>query len=357
MMDIIIVGAGPVGLTAGVELVRQGANVLIIDKRNAASTLSRAVGINPKSLKLLEPSGVTARLLEKGIVLKNARFYQGNKLLTELPLGCVEPVQYGFNFMLGLPQDETERILCDRFRELGGKLYYNEALVHLTQDDKKVQAHLASGELIEADYLIGADGIHSSTRSLLNLKLTRRQLEGLWSIADAEVESQALNEGLSLYMLANGEVAIIVPIGKDRYRFVSNTENVLESLPFKPEIKALKREGQFTITLSQVERYQKGRVFLAGDAAHSHSPAGGRGMNLGIADACELARRLMDGSHHDYSASRHLEGKKVIQGSEFLRKSVSAKNPVKRALFFSAFKLIHHLPFLQRRLANKLLYG
>lgn len=356
-MQVIIAGAGPVGLTAGVELIRRGVDVLILDKREAASTLSRAVGINPQSLQLLKDSGVTEKLLSCGIPLKYSYFHQMGKLLAKVNLTKAYPVKFGFNFMLALAQDETERLLREHFLEQGGKLYYQEELVNLIQDDKKVQVHLKSGELIEADFLIGADGVHSKTRQLLGIDIERRPLPGVWSIADARVSNLGLEKALSLYMLPKGGVAIIVPIGRDRYRFVSNTKNVLHSLPFTPEINEVYREGQFTISLSIAKSYQQGRVFLAGDAAHSHSPAGGKGMNLGISDACELAKRLVEGSYDKYTSSRHQEGKKVLRDSEFLRKTVSTKNPIKRLILFIFFKLINYVPLLQKKLAYKLLYG
>jgi 2-polyprenyl-6-methoxyphenol hydroxylase-like FAD-dependent oxidoreductase len=119
-MNILIIGAGPVGLTAGVELARRGAHVEIIEKKEAGSTLSRAIGINPHSLKILEASGVTEKLLAEGIKYEAAHFYHKSKYWVTLQLNAASPVQYGYNFMLGLPQDRTEAILYEVFISLGG---------------------------------------------------------------------------------------------------------------------------------------------------------------------------------------------------------------------------------------------
>jgi len=357
-MHIIIVGAGPTGLTAGVELVRKGISVEIIDKKKQGSTLSRAVGINPHSLKILEASGVTKKLLEEGIKYHAAYFYRGAKPWVTLKLTAAFPVQYGYNFMLGLPQDETESILRDTFIKLGGIVHYDTELENITSEDDEVTVTTIAGKTLKGDYVIGADGVHSVTRDLIGIEAEDFELKDFWSIADVDVSDWAYaTEGVSLYSMGQGKIVFVAPIGKNRFRFVSNTKRVLDDVPFKMDITNIRREAEFRINISQVKTYSKGRVFLAGDAAHSHSPAGGRGMNLGIADAADLAEKLVNGKLSEYTASRYKEGKKIIAGSEMLRKALTTTNPIKRYITLSMLKVITAIPVLQKKIAAKFLYG
>ena len=117
-MKILIVGAGPAGLTAAVELARRGVETKVIDKRTSQATLSRAVGITPRSLKTLELSGVTQELISEGIQIKGVKIYHQSKRLLDMPLQ-VNPLQYGYGFMLGLPQDRTEFHLRKAYEKFG----------------------------------------------------------------------------------------------------------------------------------------------------------------------------------------------------------------------------------------------
>ncbi|MCH9756927.1 MAG: FAD-dependent monooxygenase [Gammaproteobacteria bacterium] len=357
-MHVIIVGAGPTGLTAGIELARRDVSVEIIDKKKQGSTLSRAVGINPHSLKLLEDSGVTEKLLVAGIKYHAAHFYRGAKPWVTLKLTAAFPVQYGYNFMLGLPQDETESILRDTFIQLGGVVHYDTELEDIISEDDEVSVTTVTGKTLKGDYVIGADGVHSTTRHLVGIKPEDFELKGFWSIADIDVSDWAYAvEGVSLFSLGKGKIVFVAPIGKNRFRFVSNTKRVLDEVPFKLDITNIRREAEFKISISQVKTYSKGRVFLAGDAAHSHSPAGGRGMNLGMADAADLAEKMVNGQLSEYTESRYKEGKKIIAGSEMMRKILTTTNPIKRYAALSMLKLIATIPALQKKVAAKFLYG
>jgi 2-polyprenyl-6-methoxyphenol hydroxylase-like FAD-dependent oxidoreductase len=356
-MHVIIIGAGPTGLTAGIELARRGVDVEIIDKKELGSTLSRAVGINPCSLKTLEASGVTEKLLAKGIPYYAAHIYHGDKPWATLKLTDASPMQYGYNFMLGLPQDETETILHETFIKLGGAIHYNTALEDITQHDDSVSITTNIGKELHGDYLIGADGAHSMTRQCIKIPCEHIELPELWSIADIDAHDTSITKSVSLYLLKQGKMVFIAPIGEHRFRLVSNTKRVLDTIPVDLNISHIRREADFKVTIAQVQAYQKGRVFLAGDAAHTHSPAGGRGMNLGIADAADLAEKLVQGTESSYTQSRHQEGKKIIAGSEMLRKMFSTTNPLKHMLILLMFKIISFVPVLQKKFANKFLYG
>ena len=160
---ILIVGAGPTGLTAAVELARRGIIADIIDKRDAASTWSRAVGILPSSLKLLEPSGVTAKLLQAGIHVGGIdAYYKGRKTMSA-------PFDVDQATLIALPQDETETILRESFEEYGGRVTYSCELTNISQTEDNVLVEFENKDQSSYDYVIGADGINSKVRESQNI--------------------------------------------------------------------------------------------------------------------------------------------------------------------------------------------
>ncbi len=357
---VIIIGAGPTGLTAGVELLRRGKSATIIEKRITGSTLSRAVGINPKSLHLLKKSGVTQQLLDSGVSYKQANFYDEKHFLVSIPFKQ-ENIRHGHDIVLGLPQDQTEEILKNKFTELGGIIHYGTEFADIKQDDCGVTIMTRTGQEMPCDYALGADGIHSTVRKALNIPYEGYELKKIWSIADAELKNWNCREGPNLFMLGKGDVLVVVPFRGARCRVVSNTENALETLPNFLKEQGLKigkvyREGQFTVALKQVKDYSKGRVFLAGDAAHCHSPVGGRGMNLGIANAAKFAELLSADKLPGYTKICHEEGKGVLEGSEFLRRRITSTG-FERFSITLGLKTIGRLPTVQRWVAKELLYG
>ncbi len=354
-MKVLIAGAGPTGLVTGVELARRGVLVTVIERRSGGSTLSRAVGINPRSLEILTVSGVTEKLLEQGIKYKFIQFYKGATAWVNLPL-TIAPIQHGHNYMLGLPQDQTEEILREALIKFGGEIKFNKELKNVSQNQNEVTIETTSGEKISADYLVGADGIRGATREAVGIERVSTELPGVWSIADAEVDNWPHLNAATICLMRRGKMAAIIPLGGIRLRLISNTENVLSTLPLDIHITKVHREGQFNILLSHVKQYHKDRVYLAGDAAHSQSPAGGRGMNLGIADAADLAKRLVEGGLESYDCDRQAEGKLVMDGAEQIRRTfVSAQ--IKRGLIYLFLKIVSKVPFLQRKLSSKFLYG
>ena len=346
---ILIVGAGPTGLTAAVELARHGIIADIIDKRDAASTWSRAVGILPSSQRLLEPSGVTAKLLQAGIHVRGINaYYKGRKTMSA-PFNTEQPT------LIALPQDETETILRESFEEYGGRVTYSFELTSLSQTENSVLVEFDNDDQTSYDYVIGADGINSKVRESQNISFDGFVVPDEWSIADIELEDWENPDRFSIFINDDGIVAIVVPIGTDRYRVIANRPDALKRLPIPINITKIRREGNFHISVKQAASYQKGRVFLAGDSAHCHSPVGGRGMNLGMADAVDLARRFAQNDLTDYSTVRHAAGKEILELTERGRKIVSSKNPFLKGAIRMAFTVIDKSRSLQKRVTNLIL--
>ena len=351
-MRVLIVGAGPTGLTSGIELARSGIHVEIIDQKLEPSKLSRAVGILPRSLGVLAPSGVTKNLLEEGIKLQEVRIFSVTSRILSLSLKGGHSEQ---DYVIALAQNRTENILRNTFIKFGGSITYGKKLVSLTQHTDHIVIETSDGHEDSYDIVIGADGIKSRTRECLGIEYQGYDLPETWSIADVEVHNWWNKGVFTISLLSSGRVVVVVPLEQDRFRVISNTEDALATLPLSMNVIHKHREGKFNISIRQASCYGKGRVFLAGDAAHCHSPVGGRGMNLGISDAAELASCITTNRLNNYSTSRHLVGSKTIAASERARRLLTSENYLMRRMIISGFHSIDLFQFLQRPLARVIL--
>ena len=354
---ILIAGAGPTGLTAAVELARRGIVPRVIDRKSDPLALSRAVGINAHSLMLLEESGVSERLLAEGVQVRRARFHHGERLLVEIRL---DRLNHKYNFMLCLPQDRTEAILLERFREVGGDVEFGVGLERLEQRDGKALATLrhedgGRAEEAEVGLVLGADGARSTVRAAVGIAYDGFDLDGAWGIADVDSVAWPYHDRICGFMLPHGGMVVVLPIATQRYRVVANRERALEQVPGGMPVDTVRREGQFDIAIRQAPSYRQGCVFLAGDAAHCHSPAGVRGMNLGIADAVSFARRVSEDELAGYSETRHAHGRATIRASESGRRALTATNPLVRPIVRTVMRLAGYMPFLQKRIAREAL--
>lgn len=349
-MKILIVGAGPSGLTAALELTRQGIMPDIIDKKQEPSSLSRAVGIFPATMKLLEPSGVTERLEAEAIIAKNIRFHKEARQIAELKIAQFD--EKFFN-LYALAQDRTEAIFSDRFHELGGRVEYGAELTGLTDNEEGVEVQI-NNETCHYDLVIGADGAGSRVRQLMGIDFVGYDLDGHWSIADIYTDDYT-SEDFCVYFKDTRKVVIMIPIEVGRFRVISNSDDALGELPIEIPISRIKRSAKFQISVRQAETYAKGHVYLVGDAAHAHSPVGGRGMNLGIADAADLAGRIIHGGLEDYHKDRHKEGKRIINFTERGRKLVLSNSRFVRSLVFMMIGLVSRSSTLSRRAVKNIL--
>ncbi|MFE1927030.1 FAD-dependent monooxygenase [Streptomyces asoensis] len=341
--DVLIAGAGPVGLSAAAELRRHGVQCRLVDRLPARLPYAKAVGIQPRTLEIWDRMGLARTMLEAAAVLRGQLVYVNGRERARLDLTLPPEVPYGF---AALPQYDTERLLEEYVAGLGTRVERGTELLSFTQDDGGVTARLrtASGtdEEVRAGYLIGCDGAHSTVRKGLGLTFEGAAFDEEYMLGDVEAD-WALPHGYGIRSVHHGadgtpdDVLVCVPLpGTGRYRMsmlvppelstrtggggtppttdargdgdgvahglttdegrapeLHHLQAVVDRLaPVPAVLSRLRWSSVFRISHRIVDRYADGRVFVAGDAAHIHPPTGAQGMNTGVQDACNLAWKM-----------------------------------------------------------------
>lgn len=338
---ILIVGAGPSGFTAALELARRKIPFQLIERREGPSPLSRAVGILPGSMAIFADCGVADAIRENAIEAEAFEIYDRSD-----PVASIRMDGHPDSSMriLCLPQDRTEAILREGVERHGGTVEYGQAFEALSQDNDCVTATV-NGRSDTYAAVLGCDGARSSVRSAIGLEAEGFDLAEDWSIADLDIPEWQ-DRRFRISLLPQGELVLIAPIAAGRFRMVTTEPDPLALNPIRLPDHTVRRTDVFRIGIRQVPNYRVGNVWLAGDAAHTHSPVGGRGMNLGIADASEWVRRYVDGTLDGYGASRHAQGKETIETTERIRKMLVNASPLQRKAILLAARLTGMASFL-----------
>jgi 2-polyprenyl-6-methoxyphenol hydroxylase-like FAD-dependent oxidoreductase len=366
--DVLVIGAGPVGLTMAAELARYGVGVRIVDKAAQRTDKSKALVLWSRTLELIDRMGCGASFVAAGIKVREADIIAGGETIGRVNFDGLEtPHPYG----LMLPQSETERLMEQHLNSLGVQVERRVELTRFVADEDAVTAFLrradGSEETVDVDWMIGCDGAHSAVRHGLGLEFEGDTLPSHWVLADLHLTGGPPLDEIKTYWHEAGPL-VIFPIGPGRYRIVADAgEPKAGEHPPDPtleEVQALLDQrgpsgvkasqpiwlSGFTINERKVADYRSDRVFLAGDAAHVHSPAGGQGMNTGMQDAINLAWKLAlvcPGSAKpepllgSYSAERSEVGREVLANAgrlttiALIRGAVaqSIRNHVARLLF------------------------
>ena len=301
---VLVVGAGPTGLVLACVLARAGIPLRLIDKAEAPPVTSRALGIFPRTMELFEKIGVLEEMLKAGVKISGLTIHPDFHSPVTLGFESLPPP---FPFALSLPQADTEAILRKKLAENGISIEYGTELVGFAQDRKGVRVVLRQEgreSHLFTQWVVGCDGAHSSVRHILGAPFEGIRMRDRFVLADVEADSPFPEDEGQAFLSGHGVLAML-PLGRGRFRIIADRAPDLESLDID-EIRRLVRErlpreipirnpswlSQFVITRRQVRHYREGHVFLAGDAAHIHSPVGGQGMNTGIQDAFNLGWKL-----------------------------------------------------------------
>jgi 2-polyprenyl-6-methoxyphenol hydroxylase-like FAD-dependent oxidoreductase len=333
--EVVVVGAGPTGLLLAGDLARAGVSCAVFERRAERSGLTRAFAVHARTLEQLDARGVADQLIACGTPVPELRFFAGAALdLSRLPSR--------FPYLLVTPQYQTERVLEEWARPLGADIRYGTEVTGLTQHPGAVEVKVRQDgnpdRVVRAGWVVGADGMHSTVRQALGMPFPGKRV--VRSVMLADVRLAQPPPDVVIVNGPGGAFALIAPFGDGWYRVIAwhRRNQPPEDAPLHlAEVCEVTRQvfgsdygmhdprwlSRFHGDERQVPRYRDGRVLLAGDAAHVHSPAGGLGMNTGIQDAANLGWKLAatvhgwapEGLLDTYQAERHPVGRQVLRNS------------------------------------------
>jgi 2-polyprenyl-6-methoxyphenol hydroxylase-like FAD-dependent oxidoreductase len=382
--DVIVVGAGPTGLMLACELAMRGISVRLLERRAETPNITRAFAVHARTLELLDCRGLADELLSQGVPVYEVAPVPGAVLdLRKLPSR--------YPMLLIAPQSATERVLEARAVQLGVHFSWGSDVVGLTQDATGVTVELSDGTALRAKYVVGCDGAHSIVRRLAGIDFVGSQYETHILLADVRIPNPPA-EGLFARNSAAG-IVLLVPFGDGWFRAIA-WDRLREQAPLsepvtEDEIRGafqriagddlgmseMRWSSRFLSERKQARSYRVDRVFVAGDAAHVHSPLGGQGMNTGIGDAVNLGWKLAEAVRREgagsggqersdrgsitrlldsYQSERHPVGTQVLRMTDAFNKLVLGTSAIRRVFRRVAITTILALPVGRRTLGGLL---
>ncbi|MEY9872572.1 2-polyprenyl-6-methoxyphenol hydroxylase-like FAD-dependent oxidoreductase [Streptacidiphilus sp. MAP12-33] len=373
---IIVVGAGPVGLTVALELARRDVPVRIVDRLEAPTTESRAILVHSRSLEMLDRIGLVDEVIASGVRTDAMELHANGGKLARIELGVVDSP---YPYSVTTAQTETERILTAALATHGVTVDRGVTLTALTQDDSGVRATVrhADGheEELTGSWLVGADGGHSEVRHQIGAALAGSFKGERFLMGDVNATHDLDPHTMYTFFSPHDGPLLVFPMRGDRVRLIAQVattadgpatvewlQRVVDERSDQPiAIRDTRWLTTFDIHHAQVPQYRAGRVFLAGDAAHIHSPAGGQGMNTGIQDAFNLGWKLALAATGEagpalldsYHAERHPVGAKVIEFTTQLTRVGTVANPIVQKLRNTVAHAATALAPVQQAMADK----
>ncbi|NUW37380.1 FAD-dependent monooxygenase [Nonomuraea sp. SMC257] len=316
MTNVLIVGSGPTGLTLGIELARRGVAFRIVERSSGPAEGVRGKGLQPRTLEVFDDLGVIDEILATGSAYPPLRSYQGEQVVWEGRMDEPREPSPGVPYpnLVMQPQWRTERILRDRLAELGGHVEYGAGVTAVEQDAESVTATLATGERVRCSHLVAADGGRSTVRKLLGVGFLGDTYESDRAVL-ADVRTRDLDRDhwhLWGDMAAKVLHVSLCPLpGTDVFQLVApytgedDPRRILAEHAPHVTLDEVIWRSEYRVNVRMAERFRVGRVFLAGDAAHVHSPAGGQGLNTGVQDAYNLGWKLALGGERLLDTYEH----------------------------------------------------
>ena len=357
---VLVVGAGPAGMVAALELSRFGIPVRLVEKTAEPATTSRAISVQARTLELFEQRGIAAPLVELGNKGPYASIYGGGKRVFRLDYQSIDSK---FNYTLYVSQADTERILREALEKAGVKTERNVTMTAFAQQeqDTGVSAVLQHGdgklEQFSCTYMIDAEGAHSVARATLGLQFKGKSLEDNYALGDLHVEGDLPPTDLHIFSSEFGFMGMF-PLGNERFRIIASNPISKPSKDTEPSQDELQQiydqrshiparfydmswSSWFRINSRMIHHLNVGRVFLGGDSAHIHSPAGGQGMNTGMQDMINLSWKLamvMKGQAkpellETYHADRVPVIENVLTKTENLTDTIGSESTLFRSVF------------------------
>jgi 2-polyprenyl-6-methoxyphenol hydroxylase-like FAD-dependent oxidoreductase len=364
-VDVAVVGAGPTGLMLACELALGGVSVRVLEERASTPNITRAFAVHARTLELLDARGLADDLLPRGVPIYQFAPPGGRTLdLRELP--------GRWAMLLIVPQSGTEQVLETRADDLGVPIVRGAKVVGLTQDGDGVTLKCEGGDTVRAKYVVGCDGAHSAVRSLVGIDFAGKQYETHILLADVRL-GRAPQDTLTGVTNERG-IVLMIPFGDGWCRAIA-WDRLREQAPLTEpvtldEIRGsfmriagedygmteMRWSSRFLSERRQARRYRAGRAFIAGDAAHIHSPLGGQGMNTGIGDAMNLGWKLAaeirgsapTGLLDSYEKERHPVGSAVLRMTDAFNQLVLGRSKPGRLVRAAVIGTVTRIPRTRR---------
>jgi len=305
--EVLVVGAGPTGLVLALWLARLGIRVRIVDKTAGPGNTSRALAVQARTLELYRQLGFARDVVEAGLIFSAANFWAAGRRAARADLGNLGAGRSPYPYGLIYPQDEHERFLIARLKELGVRVERETELTGFEESDGGIVAQLRASAACEAAFLAGCDGARSTVREKLGIRFSGGTYQHLFYVADVEASGPLMDRELHVSVDASDFAAAFPLKDPGRARLIGTirpeaeedgehldwddvSKDLLQRL--RVDVRRVNWFSTYHVHHRVAERFRHGRVFLLGDAAHVHSPVGGQGMNTGIGDAVNLAWKL-----------------------------------------------------------------
>ncbi|WP_406354548.1 FAD-dependent oxidoreductase [Streptomyces sp. NBC_00658] len=360
--EVAVVGAGPAGLALAVTLAASGVDFVVLDKLAEGANTSRAAVVHARTLEVLDELGASEELIARGIQVTRFAVREGSRRLLTVPF---EKLPTAHPYTLMVPQYETESVLLDRLRALGGDVHRPYEVASVVQDEDGVTLTMSTGETLRAAYAVGADGMHSTVREAAGIGFTGSAYSESFVLADAVMDWAPGPSEVSLTFATDG-LTVVAPLPGGHYRVVATVDDAPptpdlafvqrlldERAPGQAKVRSIAWSSRFRVHHRVADRYRAGRLFLAGDAAHVHSPAGGQGMNTGIQDGYALGQALATGRLDGYEARRRPVAQRVVAFTDRMTRMATTRNPMARVVRNIALPLLGHTA-IPKKLATEL---
>jgi 2-polyprenyl-6-methoxyphenol hydroxylase-like FAD-dependent oxidoreductase len=371
--EIVIVGAGPTGLTLAAELKRLGVDSLIVDKQAEDANASRAAVIHARTLEVLEPLGVTADLLREGVIVPTFRIRDRDRILASISF---DRLRTAYPFTLMCPQNVTEAVLR-RLTELGVTIERPREVSSIRPSEDFVELEIKKGlqlRTARTKWLVGCDGMHSIVRESSAIPFDGGAYDEAFALADVEMAWPFPRTEVDLFFSKKGLV-VVAPLPGGIFRIVATENRALsgdisdfqqiidERGPVRPRarIHRIVWSSRFHLQHRVSRTFRKGRVLIAGDAAHVHSPAGGQGMNTGIQDAVSLAKALrqavadqMTDSLDAWQNRRFVVARNVVSMTDRITRAATLSSSTARFFRNALISVAGRSNFVRNKLAERL---
>jgi 2-polyprenyl-6-methoxyphenol hydroxylase-like FAD-dependent oxidoreductase len=375
--NVVIVGAGPTGLTLACLLAAEGVPFVLLERLAEGLNTSRAAVIHARTLEVLEELQVSERLRAEGHIVPQFTLRDRDQALLTLRFDQL-PTRYAHTLMI--PQYRTEAILLDRLREFGHDVRRPFAVSDLRQDAEGVTLTVAANggapHTLRARYVVGADGMHSTVRERAGIGFTGESYAQTFMLADVRMNWPLSDREVMLFVSPAGLV-VVAPLPGGRHRVVATVDDAPEQPDIADVQQLLDARGptrgttriheivwssRFRVHHRLADRYRAGRILLAGDAAHVHSPAGGQGMNTGIQDAVALGHALcaaLNGRANEraldeYERIRRPVAARVVAFTDRMTRMATLRGAPARTARNAAIKAMSRIPAFRRWLTTEL---